>query len=205
MSVIYGGLDAFDSLLYPNQHPNNDRFIQSQFNENITTSLNDVGRTFISKAKETYERLKSSEVMRVAKAALNQASGLFMPNKIMEIRTIEQMQVAQPIMQRWIMAEPQIRQMYNDKLCHGYADTYFDINPGTVAETDYNYRAVMDGVIVDQKDGSWKAKSYGQDLIEDDEPLTVFDQFTILKVWDNAKLFMATGIDPTDPWNGKLS
>ena len=48
MSIVYGGIDAFDSLLYPNQHPNNDRFIQSQFNENITASLNDIGRTFIS-------------------------------------------------------------------------------------------------------------------------------------------------------------
>lgn len=100
-----------------------------------------------------------------------------------ELLTFKQLQEANLTMQRWVMAHNQIRQMYIDQNLDGYSETYKNIFGKEVGEKDYNYRMVMDGVIVPTEDG-WYVKHYIQDLLPGDRELNHYEKTKILNTWD---------------------
>jgi hypothetical protein len=204
--IIQGGVEAFDLMLYPDQHPRNDQYIQAQFDLSnpIYQALNDFGRQFMLKSKETYENLQNSEALRIARAAIRQTKNLFKADTILELKTLEELQAAQPTMQRWLMSNPTIRELYLQQRCHGFKDTYHDPNPEGLRATDYNWRRVMTGVVEETEGGDWTTTQYLEELLPDDVELTHDQKVDILSTWDVANLFLSTGFDVTDPWGGKL-
>ena len=203
MLFIEGGVDAFDALLYPEQNPVNDYYIQNQLN-NFSQTLTNTGRQFIEGAKAVYEQLNSAESMRIAKAALRAARGLFTPDTIMYLDTVESMQTAKSVMQRWIMAQPDIRELYLEQRCAGYPDTYHNVFGNVNYDDHYDYRRVMDSIVVEDDDG-WYVRYYPDDIIEGDRELTFIEKVEILSTWDIVKMFVEAGkSDPTDPYGGSL-
>jgi len=201
MTIVYGGSDAFDALLYPGQNQANTQYFQQQF-QTLSNTLTEYGRSFIAGAQEVYDRLNSSAIVNLGRAALRAAEGLFHPNQIVEIDNLESLQMAQPMMQRWVMSEPTIRAMYHKGTCAGYSDTYVDMSPGKIGEEDYNYRRVMNGVF-DEKQGAFK--EYYETLYKDDRELIAAEKLDILSTWDIVRMFAeARGADPTDPYGGML-
>jgi hypothetical protein len=166
--------------------------------------LNDFGRQFMLKSKETYENLQNSEALRIARAAIRQTKNLFKADTILELKTLEELQAAQPTMQRWLMSNPTIRELYLQQRCHGFKDTYHDPNPEGLRATDYNWRRVMTGVVEETEGGDWTTTQYLEELLPDDVELTHDQKVDILSTWDVANLFLSTGFDVTDPWGGKL-
>lgn len=107
----------------------------------------------------------------------------------------EQFRLANLSMQRWIMAEPGIRQSYNDGHISGYEETYIDHEPGMVGDHHSDYRHVMDGIV----DGDY-AYVYVDSYSGDKPRLTLGEVSDILTTWSNAKLLMDLGVqDITDP------
>ena len=202
--VVYGGPEAFRALLYPHQdHPANQTYFLQNL-QNFSDTLTEAGRTFMEQSKAIYDRLNSSEVMRIAQNALRQAGKLFLPNVIRPLYTLEDFQQAQPVMQRYIMSCPSVREAWQQQLCQGYGDTYLDLSPGGIRETDYTWRRVMDGIIVEDDEG-WYVKSYLDELIEGDPVLTIDQKTDILSSWELADLFMqAAKGDLTDSNGGML-
>ena len=83
-----------------------------------------------------------------------QESGLVViDNYYQELLTFQQLQNANLTMQRWVMAHPQIKQMYVDQNLDGYSGSYVNISGKSVGEDDYNYRRVMDGAVIPPEDG----------------------------------------------------
>jgi hypothetical protein len=201
-NVIVGGSDAFDAVLYPQQNPNVQAYLYQQVS-NISQTLTDVGRQFMASAQTVYDQINSSQAMALAQAAIRAAKGLFHPNQIIDIDTLMGLQSAQPVMQRWIMSCPDVRERYNRKQCAGYGDTYVDVSPGGIRETDYNYRRVMNGVVQEEGDEVF-VRHYQENLLEGDAELTPWQQHAVLRSWDIAALFMAQGHDVTDIYQGKL-
>jgi hypothetical protein len=202
MLFIEGGVDAFDALLYPEQNPNNDFYIQQQLN-NFSQTLTHVGRQFIEGAKTVYEQLNSPEALRAAKAALRAARGYFTPNTIMYLDSLEAMQAAKSVMQRWIMAQPDVRDLYLAQRCAGYHDEYTNVFGNTRLDDNYDYRRVMDAIAVDDDDG-WYVRYYPDDILDGDKELNFIEKVEILSTWDIVKMFVDAGKDPTDPYGGSL-
>lgn len=203
INVVYGGDTAFDAILYPQQNPTNDYYIQNQLAQ-FGSTLSDVGRNFMEASRAVYDKLNSSEAMRLAQAAIRAAKGLFHPNQIVPLETLEQLQNAQPIMQRWVMSCPEIRELYHAQRCNGYDGTYVDVSPAAIGEGDYNYRRVMDQVIV-ETDDDWYVRIYSDDLLPGDRELTTMEKVDILSTWDIVRLFVNQNKDdPTNPWGGSL-
>lgn len=202
-----GNLQSFDYLLYPNQHPNTNNYIVNQFN-NISNALNDFGRQFIESSKEIYTKINDSNAARIAKAALRSVKGLFHQNTIMQLYNIDEIQNAQPIMQRYIMAEPTIRELYLKQRCDGYSDSYVNMMSIDIADSHYDYQKIMDGVIQEYTNENgeidWESKHYYYSLMEGDVELSFQDRIDILNTWDVLKQCIASGNDPTDIFNGKL-
>jgi len=202
VNVVQAGTVGFDSVLYANQNPANAIYIQNQL-QNFSSSLNEVGAKFLAASRDIYNNLNSSVVADAARLAMRTAAGLFL-NYIAPLTTMNSFQTAAPIMQRWVMANPNVRELYHNQLCNGYADTYVDYHPEDVGENHYDYRRVMDSVIVDNDEGS-SVKYYLDNLIDGDKELTPYEKFDILSTWNILEAFITAGKeDPTSPYNDML-
>jgi hypothetical protein len=203
MNIITGGVNAFDSVIYPELSSVNRSYIERQF-QNFNDTLNDVGRRFIEGAKHVYQEMTSSEAAMAARAAIQSAKGLSHPNQIRALNELKDIQTASPVMQRWIMAAPELRELYDDQICYGYADTYLNTFPKDHGKYHYDYRLVMDGVIQETEDEGWFVNFYPDELMENDLPLTIGNKYDILSTWDVIKGFIKAGEDPTNPFGGSL-
>lgn len=206
VQVIQAGPAGFDMLLYPEQNPLNLQYIQQQFS-NFADTLTNTGSAFINGAKALFEEIQNSDMVRKAKTALRLAEVNFHPNMVMPLETLEELQTAQLGMQRWIMAQPDIRNMYHKGLVNGYSDTYVDMHPEQVGIGHYDYRRVMNGILVE--DGDDKTDYYFDEFIEDlyegDRELDFLEQCDVLKTWEVIKMYVeARKDDPTNPFGGEM-
>ena len=159
-------------------------------------------------AREIYDRVANSQAVQYAKAYMRQSNNFFDPNAIIPIDSLEGLQQASVGMQRWIMAQPDIRTLYHQQLVDGYADTYVDMHPGVVGSEHYDYRRVLDGIITEgsEEDGyDWVTTQYPDDLYKYDRELTIGEKTDILNIWDIVKLYSeARKEDPTNPHGGDM-
>lgn len=203
--ITVPSVSSFDYMLYPEQNPVNRQYIETQLN-NYSHTLTDIGRNFVETSRAIYEKINDSTAVRAAKAAVRMAKGLFHPNTIVPLETLEELRAAQPVMQRWVMAEPTIRQIYHKQRCDGYSDTYLDYEPGKIGDQHYDYRRVMDGIIVDTVDengnDSWEFTTYSEELRESDRELEFHEQKAILGTWDIVKMFVEAGEDISNIFGG---
>jgi hypothetical protein len=141
--------------------------------------------------------------MALARNAIRSARGLLTPNVIQPLVSYEEFQIAQPVMQRYIMAQPDIRQLFFDQRCDGFSDTYVDQQPGKIGETHYDYRRVMNGMMVEEGE-DFVVHHYLDELREGDRELTFHEQVDILSTWQVMSMFMQEKKDPTNIYGGKL-
>ncbi len=205
MNIIYGGNEAFDAIAFGQQNPNNQSFLSSFYSSPIVSAAGSFFGNFYDNARQRFEQFNSAEAMMIAKAALNQVRGFFQPNVIRTLRDITDFQVAGTTMQRWVMANPTVREMYHQQRCDGYSDTYVDAEPGKIGENHRDWRAVMTGMVQETDDG-WKTVQYVDEPIDGVETnLDFTDKVSILRSWLNADVYMAAAAkDPTSPWNTDL-
>lgn len=207
VQVVFGGAQDFDALLYGERHPGTMQYLQNQVNSvmEMSRTLTDAGRQFFSTAQDLYDKFNSAEAMRLARAAVRRVGSIFQRDEIRSIWELGQLQNAPLTMQRWIMAEPTVRRMYHEQRCDGYSDTYVDNHPGQIGRDHYDYRRVMDGILVDSEEHDWKATVYFDDLLEGDRELTLDEKIDILSTWDVVASMMKEGSeDPTSAFGNKL-
>jgi len=200
VNMISGGDSAFRALAHtiPDQ-----RLIQHLGNNinNLKTTLGNVGTRFIENAQNMYERFNNSAAISAAKNALF-ASGMAMNEHTIYPVRLDRWNDANLIMQRYILSEPTVNKLYVDNMCNGFEATQVDNDPGFVGSDRSDYRRVMDGVLYFDKDGTGLVTHYTND--DDIDDLDFMDKLAVLDTWDNAKLLLAQGIDPTDPDGNEL-
>ena len=208
---IDGGTLMFDSLLYGRPHPSTQQFLASQFQQ-LSSNLTTAGQRFMESAAEVFEKLAGSEAERVLRAVGRNIRSMWQLDEIRMLSTIGELQTAPLTMQRWIMAEPMVRQMYHDQRVDGYSESYVDVHPGDIGESHYDYRRVMDGVLVDDEepdnngDPSWHATTYIEELLPEDRDLLLEEQVDILQTWEHVRAAIKRGKeDPTSRFNADLT
>lgn len=195
---------VFSYLLFPDQNPANLAYFQNQLGQ-ISDTLNEAGRRFMETSREVYERINSSDLAMKARMALRHVKGFFHPNQVVPLEKLEDIMAAQAMMQRFIMAQPDLRAMYHEQRADGYSDTYVDLEPGKIGAAHYDYRRVTDGIIQFADDGSWSAITYSEELRAGDRDLSFGEQVDVLGTWDIVRMFVKAGKDdPSNPWGGEL-
>lgn len=211
IAVMYGGTDTYDALLYgANKHPGTVNYLQSQMDtlSNMSQSFLSAGQSFVERAKEVYDRFNSSDAVRKARAAIRKLGNVFQTNEITDIWDIGGMQNAPPISQRFIMAEPTVRELYHQQRIDGYSETYVDMQPGVVGEDHYDYRRAMNGIvqeIEDDPDYEWKLKIWTEDLYEGDRELSMDEKHDVQMLWHRVRHYIKKGQDdPTSQFGGMM-
>jgi uncharacterized cupin superfamily protein len=204
MRIVYGGQAAFNALAFGSNPPEMRSFFEERL-QSIGSGLSGYGEKFKTRATELFNRLHSDNAVQIAKAALNQVRGFFTPDTIVNLTTIEDLQIAQHQMRRMVMANPVVRSLYHRQRCDGYSDSYVDADPGKIGWDHYDYCRIMNG-IVEVTDESWKFTSVAQDLRPGDHELDFHDQFSVVAhTWPALESIMAQAAkDPTSEWNNDL-
>ena len=208
INVIQGaGSAGFDYMMFPEQSPHTQQYLQQQLSR-FSETLTDAGRGFMAATTELYNKVANSDAVRKAKAAIRLAKGIFHPNMIVPLETLEDLQSAQPMMQRYIMANQVIRDLYHQQKCDGYSDSYVDIEPGCIGESHHDFQRVMTGVVQDIDleggDTAWIARQYYHESHPDDRDLTAVERTDILNAWDLAEAYAKTLVDPTSIFGGSV-
>lgn len=207
VNVIEGNDDTFNHLCYGQKHPGTLQYLQNQFS-NFQQTLSHAGQQFVSSAKEIFDQYNSSEALRAARLALNKVSNIFTPDNIRYLYQPQDLQTAQPTMQRWIMAEPTIRSLFHNQRCDGYSNSYVDVSPGIVGDLHYDYQRVMNGMVCtdDAKpDEDFRITHYYDEIPDGDRELTIDEQVDILNTWDVVRAMIKRGKeDPTNSFGGNL-
>jgi len=209
MQVIYGGTNDFNAFAYGEKAPGTMQYLQNQI-QNISQTVQGVAKEFFMEAQQIYQDFNSDAAIRNARLAVRKLSGLFQRDEVRYLSDIGQIQNAPLTMQRWIMAEPTVRQLYHDQMCDGYSSSYVDVFPSAIGADHYDYRQVMNGILQDTPpdengETGWKATIWVDDLAEGDKQLSFDEKTDIIDTWAVVRQLMGHGgEDPTSSNGGML-
>lgn len=202
-NVIRGGEEAFRALVYkpPTQEMIN--YFNTGLN-NIMQTSSMFGNVFVDTVQSLYDRYNSSAVIEAGKAYLYQ-SGSHLSQDVIYPVPFDGLTQANLIMQQYIMAEPEVNRLYKKDMCYGFQDTYLNLQPGVYGEDRLEYQQVINNLLTfpNGEDHEGRVLCYSGEEFENN-PLSMMDRLAILSTWDNVKLMIASGRDPTDPNNGIL-
>lgn len=211
VAVYQGGDQDFSTMAFGIPNYDTLQYLDQQF-QSIDRSLF-FDPSFIDRAYESYYQFGGSEAIQRARALLNATNTLSDSSQIYYLKDLVQVQTASPIMQRYIMADPIVRALYQNNLCDGYSSSYVDHDPGKIGEDHYDYRRVMNGIL-EYTEGDEIELDKGEHLVfrtkfyldDTDEPnLYPSEQFDILSTWEIVRKYIALkGEDPTDLYGNKL-
>lgn len=201
IQVVDGGSTSFDALFFPRQNPINTHYIQQNIS-NVMQKLNESGRNFFQSTLNTTAKLfDPDEIAKATRHLTTMAKNFFFdPNNIYPITTLDDLQTASLQMQRWVMAEPSIRQAYLSQQIDGYSDTYVNVGGDSIGNTHWDYRRVMSGIITPNNSNHY-VNFFMDEGEEHDRELTTYEKFDILSTWEIAKLMLDNGLDPTNPYS----
>lgn len=205
--IITGSDDTFRLLSFglPNQGVIG--YINEQY-DRLRTVLPQAASNFIESSFQSFQRYCSDDALRLAKSVLRKKDNLFLEDVVMPLRTLEEFQQASIYMQRWIMASPVVRDLYQKNQIEGYSDSYFDTEPGAIGVNHTDYQKVVNGICFDLPEDDPRQSDWCAEIFfhEDDEgTLSIEDQVTILSVWDMIQnKFKRGNEDPTSPYRNKM-
>lgn len=173
---------ALDLVLYGDKSNILSNVLQNQL-AYIQPGFNDLSNRVYQGLQNTYsflhDKLTQYNLLREVQNNGIQA----VDNHFCECNSFAALQSANITMQRWIMSHPQVRQYYLDQNIDGYSNSYQNVFGKGVGVDDYNYRRVMDGVLVDGED-NWKVQHFEEDLMPNDKELTYFEKMRVLHTYD---------------------
>lgn len=131
------------------------------------------------------DRLGDVNYRNAIKMATAHISSAWVGDYIRPLVEVPDIQAASPIMQRYIMAEPTYRALYNEGQANGYGKDYFDAQPGALANDHLDYKRVTHGLWVEDDEGDSMMTVYDTDVSHDDESeeLTLIQQVDITATW----------------------
>ncbi len=205
MQVIVGGQAEFNGLVYGDKHPGTMQFLQNQIGQGFSNTMTDIGQRMFNSVQNLYEKFNGENVLRLAKAARRKVTGIFQQDVVKPLWSIEEIQQATLVMQRWVMAHPGLRKLYHEQRCDGYSDTYVDMQPDSIGEKHYDYRRVMDGFGTEDSDGNLQFIHYYDDVPDDDPELSIHDRVDIVNTWDMISRYLKhTNHDPSSIYGDEL-
>lgn len=164
----------------------------------LRATISNTATAFFNQAASLYTMISTSDAVQALRNMTVKADNAWQNNTIAYMSTTEQLQCAAPVMQRWIMAEPTVRQMYLNGEVSGYGESYTNLHGNGVGAAHYDWRQVMSGIAT-ITDDHISHTTYVEDTRDDNE-LSVFEKVDILRTWNTVQVALSEGEqDPTSP------
>jgi hypothetical protein len=164
----------------------------------LRATISTAAQGFFNQAATLYTMISTSDAVQALRNLTVKAENAWQSNTISYLTNIEQIQCAPIVMQRYLMAQTDVRKMYLNGEVSGYGESYENLHGNGVGAQHYDWRRVMDGIAT-INDESIQFTQYVEDT-RDDTELTVFEKVDILRTWNVLKAELSAGEqDPTSP------
>lgn len=173
---------AVDYVMYGDNRQSITNYLSNQLSQ-LPTHFTEFGNRMMETVKKTYNYLTDELLHRTIQNQTQQAGSYMDNNGIGYCGSFEELQNASVSMQRWIMANPNLRKVYLGQNCDGYSNTYVNVSKNDIEHSHYDYRRVMSGVPVDSEDG-FKLHYYIEDLEIGDRKPSHIESVQILSTWE---------------------
>lgn len=210
VAVVHGGSHAFKAHMSGERHPSTVQYLQNQMMQ-LRNYIGDSASEWAQRAMQSYERFSSETAMRMAQAALRKVTTHFQEDRVVYLDTLAHIQQAQAKMQRFVMANPMVREKYHAQMCDGYSGSYVDMWPTDIGRGHYDFDRVMNGVIVElppskeSPEGDFKYWiQTDEEVLEGDVALGIVKQDAILSTWERVEHLMGTGLEDPVSANGGM-
>lgn len=187
-TIVRTSAAGMDYALYGDKSHIVASYIQEQL-AHMPAFASSYGQSIQSSIQDSYNYLTNSAIKHNIMQTLHQVNIDLGESVICELRTFEELQNANLTMQRWLMTDPFMRQLYLDQNIAGYDGTYINVSENRIGDRDYNYQLAMSGVPVELEDGSVRVRFYHaeDELLEGDRKLNHHEKITIQRTWANAR------------------
>lgn len=209
----YVSQDDIDAELFGEPHQGTLRYLKDRV-ERFAPRAREVFGGFFEDARDVYERFNGDQALRRIRSRVRKTADAFKRDVIRPLRTLDDIQHAKPIMQRYIMANLMVRIAEEAQQIDGYSDSYRNEFVGRRGFRDPDYMRVIDGVIFTEDrfgievdndpENAWCAY---QDLFDhgDERDLDVIEQADILTTWEIIEMHLAAKKkDPTSVLNENM-
>lgn len=197
--LIDGDAMSFRAAAYGRPQQATVQFLQQQFHDPSRAMLF-ANNSFMERSRAMFEENYGDAAMARLEAVRRSLRRTWDDDDIRPLNSVEELQNAKPVMQRWIMANPFIRKLYKEGRVVGYGDSYVDHKKQGVGEDHYDYRIAMSGLATFNDEDGWTATTYGDELLAGDVRPTFVEQTDIFATWCEAKgLLMSGKRDITSP------
>lgn len=195
VDVMRGGEYAANALIYKPLSQTTSEYLHRHLDSTLN-SIKGISTSFVDGVRGLYDRFSSSEAIQRAKMLLYGA-GMHLSEDVIYPVSYSRYDV-NLIMQKYIMACPEVSELYKRNKCYGFQDTYVDPEPGTYGTDRFDYQRVMNGWLIskDKSDDNYFIHYSNSDP---EERLSTIDQLAIRKTWDVVNRIIAEGRDPTHP------
>lgn len=158
--------------------------------------LGDRAARLVSKVTDKVDEFFSRDNLEYERDLYNQSGRV--DDILRACYDLESIARANPVQQRWIMANPNLRKLYNRQLIHGYQETYVDTEPDVLGEDHKDYRLAVNGIMRSDENGYDLIEWFFDEVDVDDAILSVNEQFDIMDSWETTDLILKySDVDPT--------
>ena len=204
--------DDLDAELFGEPHENTISYMRDRV-ERHAGRIRDLFNGFFNDSREVFERYNGDRALRRIRSRARKTSNILQRDAIIPIRTLEGLQQAKPVMQRYLMANIMARIAESNQTIDAYSDSYRNYTPHLRGFTDPDYMRVIDGVMFDSDrfgveqskdpENAWVAY---QNLFDTDErDLDLIEQTDIMSAWDLMEIHLAAKKkDPTSVLNESM-
>lgn len=182
-----GSTADFNAFAYSPPNQNTVQFIENRLSEKMMqlgNTITDFGRQFFQQSAAAFESFHGSEAIRTAAAALRKSKAYFQSNTIRPLENLDALQTAPEVMQRFLMANPYMRDLFHRQRIDGYSNSYIDMHPKEIGPGHYDYDLVVQGQYLPDEENDFHMRYTFLDLAEGDVLLNHDQQVDILNAWE---------------------
>lgn len=204
--AIYADDQEFGVMQYGLPRSEDRAAIRSRM-ENTARSFGLMGSDLYNRAVDRFNSFDFDKIERKIDALKRKVTHLFDKDEIRPMSRIGQFQQAGPEQQRWLMANPRAKRLYERDMMNGWRDSYINTNPGRFGDDDPDYQQVMQGLHQFDESGNAHFVQYLHLYDEDGRTELTFGKQTTIRdsLWANFESFLDEGLDdPSDEHNGSL-
>lgn len=172
--------------------------------ESLRETLSAGAAGFFNQARTFYNMISTNDAIGAMRNIMVKTDNAWNTANIHSCTSIEQLQTANPVMQRYIMAHVDLRNLYLNNSVEGYSESYVNHHGNNVGEKQYDWRRVMDGIVVVEDDHA-RFTHYIEEIPEGEKELTLFEKVDILRTWNAIDAALDEDeLDPTSPAGNML-
>lgn len=154
---------------------------------------------WFNKAKTFYQTITETDANQALRNLTAKVDMSWKGNNIFLCQNIQQIQSSNLVQQRYLMAEPNLRQLFLDQSCEGFAGSYVNLHGNAVGVNHYDYRRVTDGILLVNETGvEWN--DFYEAIPDNDKELEMYEKADMIRNWNLVNIALdANEMDPSSP------